>query len=105
VYHSYDVFLPAQHPDFPTDATNFAIRASQPPQPSAVDEWIKPELEKSVGDQKQYLRSIRYGDQLNRGLDDLKRFQEDRLADIGESSGLTAAEIERRRKLSSWEDD
>lgn len=105
IYHAYDASSGVQYPEFSGNATNFAIRASQPPQPSAADEWIKPVLEKVEGDQKQYLGSIKYGDQLNRGLDDLKRFQEDRIAEVGEKSGLTAEEIERRRKLNSWEED
>ena len=101
-YYAYEPVLRTEHPDFAEDATKFAIRASQPPQPSAAEEWIKDEKEKVEGEQTQYLGSIQYGNQLNRGLDELRRFQEDRIVEVGQQSGLTPKQIERRRKLNSW---
>lgn len=105
LYVAYTLQTEIQHPDFSQDAVGFALCDSQPPQPSAAEELNRPKREEAEQEQGQFLRSIQYGDQLNRGLDELKRFQEDLMTEIKEISGLTAEHIARQRKLSSWDND
>lgn len=102
-YLAYNRPLDTDHPKFPEDAIEFALRASAPPQSTIaadLDKYIREEVEMVQG---QYIRSIKYGDQRNRGLDELTRFQEDLIHQVAEASGLTTEQIERRRKLSSWD--
>lgn len=56
-------------------------------------------------EQEQYFSAIRYGDQLNRGLDELSRFQEDWIEEVAERKGVSTEEIGRRTMLSSWDGD
>lgn len=105
LYSAYEQIDEIGNPEFPRDAIRFALRESQPPQPSAAEFLNRLDHEEVEIEQGQYFNSIKYGDQLNRGLNELRRFQEDRITEIGVQSGLTADELERRQKLSSWDDE
>jgi hypothetical protein len=101
-YHAYNPHTPVQHPAFDGGAIEFALRASHPPKSSFAADLDHEEREEVEVEQGQYLSSIQYGDQRNRELDELEQFQEDIVRVVGEEMGLTAEDIERRRKLSAW---
>jgi hypothetical protein len=105
LYHAYNPPSDIENSKFPAGAVTFALRASIPPQSTMVADLDKDEREEVEEEQGQYFRSIKYGDQRNKGLDELTRFQEDLITEVGEMSGLTTEQIQRRRKLSSWDDD
>jgi hypothetical protein len=104
-YQAYHPWAVIEHPDFPKDAIVFGLRASHPPQSSATADLKKAEREQVEDEQEQFYGSIKYGDQGNRGLDELARFRGDRISEVGKNYGLTAEDIERRRKLSSWDEN
>jgi hypothetical protein len=81
------------------------LRASAPPQAAYEEELDKVERIEAEEEQGLYLRSIKYGDQCNRGLDELAKFREDLIVEVGETSGLTNEQIERRRRLLSAGND
>ncbi|KAF2110102.1 hypothetical protein BDV96DRAFT_651255 [Lophiotrema nucula] len=101
-YNAYE--YSESYPEFPKNATNVALRASRPPQSSFECAQDKHEREETEEEQGQYLRSIKYGDQANRQLDELERFREEQLNEVQELSGLTAEQIERRRRLNQWDE-
>jgi hypothetical protein len=104
-YRAYEPPGDIQHPDFPENAIKFALRASAPPQAAYEEELDKVERIEAEEGQGLYLRSIKYGDQCNRGLDELAKFREDLIVEVGETSGLTNEQIERRRRLLSAGND
>jgi hypothetical protein len=104
-YLAYNQPPEVEHPEFPADAIEFALRASAPPQSTMAADFEKDRRALNEMEQGQYYRSIKYGDQCNRGLEDLAKFQEDLLTEVAEATGLTTKEIERRRKLSSFDDE
>jgi len=105
LYLAYSQTSDTGNPKFPGQAITFALRASAPPQSAMAADMDKAKREDVEKEQGQVYRSIKYGDQRNRGVDELTRFQEDLITEVAETSGLTAEQIERRRKLSSWDGD
>lgn len=108
-YHTYEGESQPQPPqapylEFPKHAILFALCASRPPQPSAAEEMNRGDREAAEHEQSVFLSSIRYGDQLNRGLDELSRFREDRVVEIEEGYGIAREQIERRMVLNRWEE-
>lgn len=104
-YLAYNQPPNVEHPDFPDEAIEFALRASAPVQSAMAADLDKKRRVLTEEEQGQYYRSIKYGDQCNRGLDELRKFQEDLITEVAEATGLTIEEIERRRKLSSFDDE
>ncbi|KAF2007238.1 hypothetical protein P154DRAFT_558544, partial [Amniculicola lignicola CBS 123094] len=91
---TYAIYEPPQvaHPPFPCDAIDLALQDSKAG--SGVDGYstgYKPLVRiDAEQEQEQYLKAIKYGDQLKRGLDMLAQFREDWVEDIranGEGGG------------------
>lgn len=103
-YHPYaSTASTTPYPEFPKNAITLALRKSAPPQVPSPYEHDRLDRIEAMGEQRQYYGSIRYGDQLNRGVDELGRFREDWKKEVAETTGLTEEEIEKRRMfLGCW---
>lgn len=105
---TYRAYKPADsitHPDFPEDAIDIALHQSNPTQPFTLERLNRIDRQGTEREQTQFLNSIQYGDQVIRGLNELGRFQEDLTKEVAEQSGMTVEQLERQKRLMSWDEE
>ncbi|KAF2751906.1 hypothetical protein M011DRAFT_463405 [Sporormia fimetaria CBS 119925] len=97
-YRTYDSTAETEYPDFDEAATQAALYASHPPAVRSPN-GLESRPEDVEEEQGVYLKSIMYGDQLKRGLNELERFREELEEDVGQQKGWTKEDIARKRRL------